>query len=169
MKNLINKLKQFNGVQFVAINNYTNKQGEISKVLLNVGASIQNAKQKDINTLKGISYDYETIEEKARIELLTALTKPTKQTKNRSQGQKDAYVQLCTGIRMHIETKTIYIYGLQVRKNVVQKGEYKTVNSRPLTIAKNIIRKTLKHTKFRQYSLSKIDTLTFDGETLTIN
>ena len=107
MKNLINKLKQFNGVQFVAINNYTNKQGEISKVLLNVGASIQNAKQKDINTLKGISYDYETIEEKARIELLTALTKPTKQTKNRSQGQKDAYVQLCTGIRMHIETKTI--------------------------------------------------------------
>jgi len=44
-----------------------------------------------------------------------------------------------------------YVRGYSVRKEVIEKGTYKTVKSAPKTIAKNELRKELKNTKCREF------------------
>jgi hypothetical protein len=165
MKNLINTLRKFNGVQFVNIANYKNKQGERANVLLNVGASLHKAKQKDLYKLKN-THCVDQIAELARLELIQSIEKPAA---TRSEGQKSAYVEICNGVRMHIETRKLYVFGLQVKKIVIDKAEYKQVKSSAKTIEKNKLKKQLKSAKFRQYEIGNFDSVTIDGNKLVLN
>lgn len=154
-------------VAFVGINGYTNSYGEISNNLVNVGASLANAKKKDVETLNNVdvtTYNFDSILlEKGRVELINSLTNPNE---NRSQGQIDAYTIITNGIKVHNQTGEIYIYGLRVSKKVITEGVYPVVNSRPLTIAKNILKKDLKSSKFTQYKISSMAQIRLNGETL---
>ena len=47
--------KSITGVSFVSIRNYTNKFGEVSNNLINVGASYEKAKAKDIEFLENFN------------------------------------------------------------------------------------------------------------------
>jgi hypothetical protein len=60
------------------------------------------------------------------------------------------------------------VYGYREQKTVLVKGEYKTVKSAALTIAKNELRKLLKTGKFTQYSLELGNTIKANGETLEL-
>jgi hypothetical protein len=97
------------GVSFVSIKGYTNSFGEVSNNLVNVGASLTNAKAKDITTLQ--SLDVTTLNgdsillEKARVELINSFINPNE---NRSQGQIDAYTIVAKGIKVHNITGKIY-------------------------------------------------------------
>ena len=101
--------KSPNGVSFVSIRNYTNQYGEVSNQTINVGASYENAKKADIETLEKL--DITNAEngfkssvlmlEKARVELIESFIKPNE---NRSKGQTDAYTNICKGIRVHNTT-----------------------------------------------------------------
>jgi len=95
--------------------------------------------------------------------LLEAFKKPNE---NRSIGQIDAYMSITGGLKVHIGTGEVYVYGYREKKEVVKEGVYKTVNSADLTIAKNEIRKLLKTGKFTQYRLSNITALKANGQTL---
>jgi hypothetical protein len=155
------------GVSFVSIKGYTNSYGEVSNNVVNVGASLSNAKAKDVETLKGL--DVTTLGgdsillEKARVELINSFLSPNE---NRSNGQIDAYTIVGSGIKVHNETGEIYIFGLRTRKEVVAEGVYPVVNSRPLTIAKNQLRKLLKSNGFTQYKLSATSVIRLNGEEL---
>ena len=166
--NITNALaKSPTGVSFVSIKGYTNSYGEVSNNLVNVGASLTNAKAKDIETLQGL--DVTTLGgdtillEKARVELINSFIKPNE---NRSNGQIDAYTIVAKGIKVHNETGEIYIFGLRNSKTVIEQGVYPTVNSRALTLAKNQLKKELKSNKFTQYKLSSTTTLRMNGEEL---
>lgn len=159
------------GVTFVSIRNYTNSQGEVSNILINVGANLDNAKKSDLKILQNcdilnmtFSVDKPTVLI-AKTELEQSLIKPNE---NRSQGQIDAYTHICKGIKIHNETSEIFIYGLQVKKDVIVKGEYKAVKSQNKTIAKNELKKLLdlKTDKFRQYKFTSIDNLKLNGDTI---
>lgn len=170
INNLNNAIKKSpNGVTFISIKNYTNSSGEISNNLINIGASYERAKQADIEFLKNL--DITKIEgdpillAQARTELINSFIKPNE---NISNGQINAYVNILPGLKVHIETGEIYIYGYRENKTIVQKGEYKEVKSKPLTIAKNILRKLLKTNKFTQYKISNIGKITANKETLEI-
>jgi hypothetical protein len=156
------------GVSLVSIRSYTNKSGEISNNRINIGASYEKAVEKDIEFLKNL--DVTTIEgrksdvitlEKNRIALIEAFIKPNE---NRSNGQKEAYIHICKGLKVHIETGAIYIYGLRVAKEVLVQGEYKSVKSSSDTIAKNELRKLLKSGKFTQYVINEIESVKANGE-----
>lgn len=155
------------GVSFVSVKGYTNSYGEKSHNLVNVGASLTNAKLKDIETLK--SLDVTTLGgdsillEKARVELINSFVSPNE---NRSNGQIDAYTIIAKGIKVHNETGDIYIFGLRAIKTVIEQGVYPIVNSRPLTIAKNQLKKDLKSSKFTQYKIGSITTIKLNGEEL---
>lgn len=164
-KELINTLKKFNGVQFISISNYTNKNGEVSNVLLNIGASLHKAKKKDVYKLENTVFN-DPLKEIAKNEIINSLKAPLKK---RSESQKDAYINICNGLRMHINTGKLYIYGLQVKKKILVRGEYPTVRNKPLTIAKNELKKGLKSSKFRQYELSNIVNISIDGNKLKLN
>jgi hypothetical protein len=161
--------KSPNGVSFVSINGYTNSQNEISNNLINIGASYEKAKQKDIDTLKNL--DLTQLDTKssiinleiARTELLNSLIAPDQ---NRSNGQKDAYTNICTGLKVHDVTGELYIWGFRENKTVIQEGVYKTVNSSAKTIAKNELRKLLRTGKFKQYKITNMSTMKLNGETL---
>lgn len=171
MKNtteLTNFLNTIKGCKFVAIKGYTNKSGEVSDIVVNLGASYGNAKEKDIEYLRTLdvktietSIDAETME-LARIELLNSLIKPSE---TRSAAQTDSFLTINNALRIHKDSLAIFVYGYCENKKVLTKGEYKEVKSRPLTIAKNLIKKELRTGKFRQYEISEIGMLKA-GETV---
>jgi len=177
-------------VAFVAIKGYTNANNETSNVLLNVGASLDNAKAKDLVFLKNLkvetlpldSYFCEAMNkatkqvcsieiisewlEKARLAWITSIETPNK---NNSEGQINAYTHVVDGMKMHNDSSQIYVWGMQVQKTVITKGEYKEVNHRPLTVAKDLIKNHLKHTQIRTYILKNVDVLKVNGETIEID
>jgi hypothetical protein len=170
---LLNKAiaKSKNGVTFLSISNYTNKNGEIANHLINLGAKYETAKQKDIEFLRNFNVtdldfksEYTKIET-ARTELLQSFLTPNE---NRSNGQIDAYTFISVGLKVHNETGLLYIYGLRANKTVLQKGTYKEVKSSELTIAKNEIRKHLKTGQFTQYAIEVGNTIKCIGETLEL-
>ena len=171
--NLINKAigAGMTGVSFVSIRNYTNSNGEVANHLINVGASYANAKKADIEFLESINlsaYDFKSdksLLEQARLELIAAFHNPSE---TRSNGQKDAYTGILDGLKVHNESGKVYIYGYRERKTVQIEGTYPSVNSKPLTIAKNELRKLLKTGKFTQYALEVGNEIRANKETLEL-
>ena len=147
---------------------YVNKEGEISKRTIYIGASYENAKQKDIDTISNfllatdLGYIHSEKYSKedwnnALNELLTSLKSPDQK---RSQGQTDAYISITENgtIKWNIETQELYIQGLNVKKTVVEEGEYKVVKSAPKTIAKNVIRSQYLSTgKWRTFKVTNLN------------
>jgi len=161
---------------FVRILNYTNDQGEISNHTINLGASYGNAKQKDAEFMSENSniaaFNFgsisPTISRLAWAEMQKALLNPSQETINRSEAQTDAFITVCPNVRVHKETGRVFIYGFQVSKEILLKGVYNVVNSSDKTIAKNIIRKELKATKFKNLAFDKLNSVKVKGEELEI-
>lgn len=157
------------GVSFVSIKGYENSKGEISNNRINVGMDYEKCKTLDIATLENL--DLTTVKtktdlitlEKARTELINAFISPNK---NMSNAQADAYTHLCKGVKCHNETGELYIYGYREHKEVLVKGEYPVVNSKPLTIAKDELRKLLRTGKFTNFKVSNISNMRLNGDTL---
>jgi len=159
---------------------YTNKQNETSKRTIYIGASYENAKQKDIDTIANFllatDLGYIPNEKYTRAdwhialnELLTSLKSPDQ---NRSQGQQDAYISITENgtIKWNVETQELYIQGLSVKKTITEEGEYKVVNSAPKTIAKNVIRHEYLSTgKWRTFKVTNLEgNIKISGDTLEI-
>jgi len=172
---LLISFSKTSGAQFVSVKNYENSKGEVANHVVNLNVNYENAKAKDIEYLKDL--DVSTLDdkglgkdlmEKARVALLGAAISPNKA---RSKGQTEAYRTICNGVSAYIGqdgTKhgEIKIFAMAVSKKVIVQGIYPKVNSRPLTIAKNIIKKELKATKFRRLTLSNVGTVKVQGEEL---
>lgn len=160
------------GVSFFKVNNYKSvESGEVANHLINIGVSYGRAIEKDIEFLANLDVTSMTWKSNiediklAKSELLQSLIAPNE---NRSNGQKDAYTVIMEGVKVHNETGLVYIWGHTVKKDIIVEGTYKTVNSKPLTIAKNEIRKLMKSTKYRQYKLDIGNELKCAGETVEI-
>ena len=85
-----------------------------------------------------------------------------------NHGQTNNYYTICKGIKVHKTTGILYIYGMREHKEIITEGNYPSVNSRPLTIAKNILKKQLRTGKFKQFVVRNIETLNANKETLNI-
>lgn len=152
---LKNKLSGYLG-GFFGVRNYENQNGEISNYVVNVKVNYDKLKIKDIETCKNFNTSNE-IEIQAKNALLTAFLKPTDATKNRQNGQIDAYIYICDGVKMHKESLDLFFVGQRVSKKVLVAGIYPTVNSKPLTIAKNKIRKNFSTTNYRSFKIGNLD------------
>ena len=191
----LTETNRINGVSFVSIKGYTNSHGEVANHLVNIGASLDNAKAKDLKDLKELDIekfymnnapknDKMTLElfKKAYINVYNSLVPiggklyegTVKVQNERSKAQINAYTVINSSVKVHNEFEQLYMFGLKVRKEILIKGIYPVVNSRPLTIAQNIIKKGMKHTKFGMYIVEKADILNmaktqFIGEELRID
>jgi hypothetical protein len=172
--------KTIKGTSYVGIRAYKNKDGEVSNQTLLVGINYENMLVNDFQMLKdkqslifdtlakdkdkkGVPYTFEAVKEayqsvydslEKRLsdpEIQEALRLQGDTTIIRSDAQKDAYKHLAKGVKQHIETKVIYIFGLCERKTILEAIEYKTVNSADSTILKNKVRKIcgLRQDKYR--------------------
>jgi len=173
--------KTIKGTSFLGMQNYTNKQGEKSNYLLIAGFSYENAMQHDFNTLKGMQNEvfaelekshkkelvlqaytnlFESLEKRlSSEEVKQALREQNDKTIRLSDGQSEAYETLAKGIRRHIETNEIHVFGLVVRKKVLEPIEYKETKSRELTIVQNKIKKlcSFKQDKVRTFIFANGD------------
>ena len=171
---VISMLKQatensITGVSFVSIRNYTNSSNEASNNLINVGINYEKSKIKDIEFLENLNLDEYSFKSnldvilEAKAELIKSFIKPEE---NRSKGQIEAYTHIVSGVKVHNESGQVYVYGYRENKTILKEGEYKQVNSKPLTIAKNELRKLLRTAKYTQYSLEIGNQVRANGSTL---
>jgi hypothetical protein len=186
-KKFFDKFDGLNGVTFISINNYEAKtSGEIANHTLNVGISVENAKQTDLNRLNGVTdSDIQNIATSSKIDVETVklalsemiisatknLSADLSERTNQSQAQTDAYIFITSAIKMHKDTGLFHIFGQHISKKVLVAGTYKAVNSSAKTNAKTAIKKylDLRSEKFRTFIVENIQSLKMQGETLEIN
>ena len=168
------------GVSFLSIKNYESGKNDkkcivakIADYVINIGASYENAKNKDIAMLQALDVtnakyafksDVVTLE-LAKVELINSFITPNE---NRSNGQIDAYTRISNGLKVHNETGLLYVYGYKLSQKVSQAGEYIPTKSSDKTIAKNELRKLLRTGKFTQYSLAIGNEIKTNGTTIEL-
>ena len=185
MKTLVENLglvlvaKTIKGTSFVGINNYKNKEGEVSNQTIVAGITYENCllndfkalqeKQKEVFEVLGKEFSaelletayknvYTSLEKRLSSEdVKEALRQQNDKTIALSDAQKNAYVHITKGIKVNKETNQIHVFGLVVRKKVLVPIEYKQKNSRELTLAQNKIKKLceFKQDKYRSFVFEK--------------
>lgn len=162
---------------------YTAKgTGEKAQVTVMLGGSTESLYRQDkailltmLPNLSGIQLEAAQAILASREESLKPLTDeagneiaPTSIGHNAKYTCADAYTPMdgFTGVRIHDDSGTVHVTGLVTHKVVLTKGTYKVVNSKPLTIAKNDISKSLPSSKFRQYILENVTGANLNGETV---
>lgn len=164
-------------IGLIAVNNYENKDGEMSKRRINIGYSYEKLKKDDLETLNaGVEYIPSEKYTKndwlmAIAELKQSLIEPSK---TRSEAQSNAYLTLTENgaVRYNYNTQDLYIMGLELdgSKKVVEEGTKKVVKSAPKTIAKNVIkREYLKQGLIRNFVVKNIKEIKMRGEELELS
>jgi len=197
IKNLITELKKITGVSFVAFN-YKDAKGEITKRLVNIGVSYKNSLAKDLMMLSNLRFD-DIIKEQARVELLKSVILSLKKEEEieeslnsaieqiiaensltftekekgshaiKSEAQSETYITICNGLKYHAEKQKLYIQGMSVKKTVVEAVE-KADTRKPLTKAKDSIRKDMKSTKYRLFIVDSLESnFKINGDTLELS
>ena len=152
---IIDKFEELNRTTFVGVKEYTSKTtGETANHVINAHFSYENAIKKDLTALiNATPNDVLTIANNGNFSPMLvreAIDKLTNQFRNNlnpvtasngSKGQKEAYRQITSSIKLHIESGKFHIYGLTVQKKVLKAGVYKQVKSNDLTLCQNAIKK----------------------------
>jgi hypothetical protein len=181
LKEVRNQFSTISGAKFVTVNGYESKKsGEVANHNINVNISVENAKVTDLETLKNfpasqlneIADNVGASKEDALRAIEELIVSAERNLSNdrtaQSKGQTDAYASLGKGLRLHLDTMEVYISGFANSKTVIVEGTYKTVNSKPKTLVKKAINKTLKMYKFRNFKLGQADTLSITGDTIQL-
>jgi len=184
LKKLIKAFK-VNGTKFVGFT-YTNKADETSKYVIQTNTSYENSLKKDLNHVPTLEYvetdkfDKETFET-AKLEIVKSLkmslgkldetmTKnEIEQHSNRSNGQKDAYISIAPNVKYNVEKMEVHIFAKKHQKTILVEGTYKSVKSRAKTIAKNVIKKDMKSTQYRNFIITNIESVKVNGDTIEIS
>lgn len=161
----------------LAINNYTNVDGQVTKRRINVGFNWDKLKSDDLATLRaGVKYiesdKYtKTDWDIAVAELIESILSPSEA---RSKAQSDAYLTLTENgaVRYNYTTEKLYIMGLELdgSKKVIEEGTKKATKSAPKTIAKNVIkREYLKQGLIRNFVVNEIGDVKVRGEEIELS
>lgn len=163
------------GAKFIGFT-YTNKEGEKSKRVINVGVSYENMLKKDIELLPTIAYVASPLYskadwDKAKDELAESLRKSLAgESTPQSEGQHNAYLPIAVGLRWNITNSELHITGVSHSKEILVAGVYKTVKSQPKTLAKNEIKKHFRSEKYRTFRVTNLSgELKVNGEIIEIS
>lgn len=132
--------------------------------------------QRSVVELNAMQFSDE-LQLKAKDELLDSFTSSlAKMEETTVEEIEDAYERFfdetgahIRGIKRHVETGIIHLYGVTVQKRVIKRApedsSKKEVKSKPLTIAKNKIRAALPVSKWRQYRVKhdQLDRVSVDS------
>lgn len=169
-----------NSLEFGEIDNPTAQVAKAellaSLLKLNVGQEVDGVEYTKAmlsDELAAIANELEPTDEAARTKVLAKLSKSNAR---RSQAQTDIYKKVCNGVSVYVgdnpELKgSLKIHAMSISKDVTTKGIFSPTNSADKTIAKQIINRTLKATKFRRFTIKNIegnvkvngDELVFEG------
>lgn len=182
MKNIIAEItKQVSAIQgckFVSLTYLSKGTKELARHTLNLGFSYHNLVLKSITELEILMAEnvetWSALTKQAAEEVMASLRKTVEAhargEQNEDYTKKGQYIPIVNGINLNTTDNTIQLFGLAHTKTVLVAGEYKTVNSRPLTVEKDKIRKQLSISKFREFALDlgNVDSARVNGETIEL-
>lgn len=159
------------GCKFVSFVYRTKGTHELARHTIALGVNLERVYKRDRSILSGKLAHLSGLQETAAREMLASLNDSLKNGigNNANYTQKDIYDNIGKGVKIHRESGEIEIYGFSHRKEVLEDGEYKKVNSSAITLAKKEIKKSLKTSKFRQFSLSKLRAAKIAGDVIILD
>jgi len=184
------------GAKFVSIKDYNSDKTdntELANYVVNIGISYENMLNKDSMTLH--SYSIDTIKDVLKdkvlthnygkydlkkfanstnpsneiLELLPTALIEMKQADQQPTDRQNNNIKLNPVLWFNTSTNNLLIFGKKVSKVTTVKGEHKKTASAPLTVAKNIIRDTLRKDDLRTFKIDNMLTsITSKGQTLEL-
>ncbi len=144
---------------FLTLHKYRSAESEVADHMIVFHISYENALRKSLAILNEVSA-LDELGIRAKDELTSSFNESLSNFKTRIEDIDDAYQRFfdedgsyIKGVRMHRESGNLSLYGLTHCKRVHIPGVYKTVNSKPLTLAKNKLRELCPVSRFRQYTI----------------
>lgn len=162
-----------NRPQFVSFLYTSKTDGSTARYTLILGASYLNLLERSKLELELSMSTIAPELRKAADDVLESINKSIAAHKAGTQSddytKKGQYTQIEGGLNINTDN-TFQMFGLLHSKVVLVPGTPKKTKSSPHTIAKNIIRKMLPISKFREFALDlgHIRTVRMDGQTLVI-
>lgn len=166
-----------NGCRFASILYSSVESGELARYSLLIGVSYENAVAQDLeylNRLKrykpyGKYFNKDVAVHLQAVDELIAGLEKRKSTSTRST-TPNVYVNICNGIKKHKETGVFYLWGFIQQKTVITPSTKNTkpVQSNPLTIEKDRIRRKLHTDSYRQFKIDNIGTVKINNQTLVL-
>jgi len=157
----INELSQLRpNSTFLVLKGYRNSYSEVSDYNIVFNVNYQNALQKSINFLQNYT-PLSSLEIQAKDELIASyqksLTKmetiPFEELEDNYLHFKDDNGDYIKGVKYHLKSDTIHLYGFVVHKKIIIPGNYPQVNKRELTLVKDKLSKLTIVSKFRQFKI----------------
>lgn len=144
------------GAKFASVLYTSKESGEVAKFVVLLGTHygrLLRSSRKIVET-RNVSGE---LNKAAKAEVLASLDQSivsfdTGKT-NPDYTCADVYEPITVGIKAHKTDGTIYVSGVVISKKVIVKGTHKVVNSAPLTVAKNALKKDAPISKWRQFIL----------------
>ena len=160
--------------QYAALTYEAKKDGGVSHFTVHLGFSYHDAVVQSVQELEVImdTLTPGTIQYTAA-EAVMASLKKTLEAHSRGEQNSDytkagQYVAIGKGLNLNTTDNTLQLFGLVQSKIVIKPGVFKKVNSAPLTIEKNKIRKQLSVGKFREFALDLGNILKFRANGNTV-
>jgi hypothetical protein len=146
---------------FLTVAGYRNAHSEVANYSIVFHMSYQNALKRSIDMLEDLNVSG-AAENFAREEVLSSLRGSFKSSisspiESREDGYhhfKDADGNYIKGIKLHVRTNTLHLYGLVAHKRVLMPGIYPARHENPLAKAKRQLRQLTPAGKFRQFKMT---------------
>lgn len=157
---------------FLTLKGYRSESGEIADINIVFHVSYKNALLRSIGILEAVVPNDE-LEAQAKRECIASYmssldkieTTPIEEIEDSYRRFTDSNGKYIKGVKLHEQTGVLHIYGLVTQKRVIMPGLYKKVNSKPLTIAKDKLRRLCPVSKFRQFRITEdqVDSISVEG------
>ena len=159
---------------FLSLRGYRSESGELADYTLAFHMSYANALRRSIDAVEA-HVPCDEIEAQAKGEVLASYRASLAKIEAGEDLTGDAYDRITVdgehvkGIKYHRESGKLHLYGLLVRKATIEPGTYKASNKRPLTVAKDRLRKLGPVSRFRQFIVdpAHVSVVVVEGQTLT--
>jgi len=146
---------------FLTLKGYRSESGEVSDFSIVFHISYKNALLRSIAKLEAL-VPADELEAQAKEECLSSFMEsldriqstPIEEADDTYRHFTDSNGTYIKGVKLHEETNTLHLYGLVVHKKVLMPGLHKTKNRKPLTAAKNRLRRMCPVGSFRQFKIN---------------
>ena len=156
------------GAKFASLTYTAKESGEIARFVVLLGTNygrLLAASLKKVELVKTAT----DLAAEAKQEVIASLTQSIvafeTETANPDYTCAETYQQITSGVKLHKENGTVYVSGIVISRKVINAGVHKVVNSKPLTVEKNRIKKGTAIAKWRQFILGaeNMDTVRMGG------
>ena len=148
---------------------YTNEAKETSVYKLLLNTNFLKMYEEDLQTLENMQVSTE-IEKEAKAELIASIEKAIRTKFQHEKSPTKNMTALQKSIKFHEQKDEMYLHCLSLEKKVIVPGTYKSENPSEKTIVKNRIKRQLKQSKIRFFTikLDKIERIALNGHRVVI-